>query len=135
MIFGLYVCIVYSNDGCLRPGSLGWVQIMSSRHVKLRTHPARNSQLLGQIDICRHSMYLFDRPTSLPVARTCTTWTNMCTVRLESEISGTWNPGRHKQKSFISNCTKFSSFPVRSQCRGCLIIVTVHIYLHSPTID
>ena len=31
-------------------------------------------------------------PTSLPVANMCTTWTIMCTVRLESDISGYMEP-------------------------------------------
>ena len=57
-------------------------------HVKLMTHPARNSLLLGQKDV--GVVYiLFDHPTSLPIAGMCTTWTNICTVPLESEIFGT----------------------------------------------
>ena len=44
---------------------------MLTPHVNLMTHSDSNPQLLGQIDdstVC----ILFDRPTSLPVAGTCT---------------------------------------------------------------
>ena len=66
-----------------------------------------------QIDVGTDNI-LFPHSTSLPVVGTCKTWTNMCTVRLESEISGTWNPSRHKQKSYISYCTNLSLWDDRS---------------------
>ena len=59
-------------------------------HVKLRTHPARNSQLLGQIDVGTVCI-LFDRPICLPESGTCTT--NICTVQLEMKRILYMEPG------------------------------------------
>ena len=87
-------------------------------YVKLRTHSARNSQLLRQIDVGTVCI-LFNYLNSLPVAGTCITWPNMCTLHLESEISGTWNQDRQKKKSFVSYCTDLPSFPVRSLWCSC----------------
>ena len=61
----------------------------------------------------QHVFYLIVRYSAR--CRYVTTWTNMCTVRLESEISGTWNPGWHKQKSFMSYWPDLPCFSVRSR--------------------
>ena len=46
-----------------------------------------------QADRCRHSIYSIWPSNKAVRSRYVTTWTNMCTVQLESEISDTWNPG------------------------------------------
>ena len=74
----------------------------SSGKFTSRTFPGSNSQPLRQIDVGTVNI-LFDHHTCLPFAEMCTTSTNMCKVRLESEISGTW-------ASKIRNCL-FCSVP------------------------
>ena len=82
-------------------------------YINLRTYSVRNPQPLGQIDVGIICIQ-FDRPTRLPAAgRYVTIWSIMCTVRLESETSGTWIPGRHKQNMFMPYCTDFPCFSVR----------------------
>ena len=78
---------------------------------KLKANSARNSQLLRQIDVGT-VIILFYRPTSLLVGRYVFNSNKFVYCRrLESEITRTQKPGRHKLKSFILYCTNFRSFP------------------------
>ena len=85
------IFIVFEYNTVTRPLKL----LRISRVTKDSSKPLRQIDV-GSVNI------LFDRPTSLPMAGTSTTFINMSTVRLELEISGTWSPGRHKQKLIIS---------------------------------
>ena len=69
LVFWAIIVFLSAINNCAKHRIENW-QFRSAHHVKLRAHPARNSQL--QIDdgtVC----ILFDRPTCLPVAGTCTT--------------------------------------------------------------
>ena len=81
-------------------------------HSQLNSNPSGNRQLLGQTNVGTVSDF-FLPSAYLTRVRYVTTWTNLCTVRLEPEISGTYNPGRYKYKSIIPYCTHLVSFPVR----------------------
>ena len=101
-----YLCIMniqYIAENCLRWNTVCrnemivslkrvriiWYIYIWLYHVQPHVNSARNSQLLRQIGVGTVKI-LFDCPICLQVAGTCTTWTNLCTVQLESEISDTY---------------------------------------------
>ena len=74
------------------------------RGARLNMPSVDNSLLVGQTDDGTVNDFL----TALLVSW-CTTYKNVCTVRLESEICGTQNLDLIKHDLFISGSTNFAS--------------------------